>query len=298
VLAFCPKPHVDAQRIDRVCPRCDCLRSMRQCHIKDRGTYTAPPFIKRVLTREDLFASIKTLRTWLRESVAEDADDPAAEQARDHLLQTIGELTETYVKLTRADTAQTEYTLREWVFGQHWSDTTNGRGLSALVRNMLISGEYVWLQFQGSTVEDWAACAVQYTRALEYEIHRRIYEPCGERLITRDGFPMLSRQFTMGTVMFLYSERAKNSNWQTVLAQVAQPSGINELDMRQLVIDINALKDDRNKVAHTEHVNAALAHKIRAAVLGRQGQPGLLYRLITQLQLPTTPEPNRSTLIG
>jgi hypothetical protein len=102
----------------------------------------------------------------------------------------------------------------------------------------------------------------------------------------------------MGTVMFLYSERAKNSNWQTVLAQVAQPSGINELDMRQLVIDINALKDDRNKVAHTEHVNAALAHKIRAAVLGRQGQPGLLYRLITQLQLPTTPEPNRSTLIG
>ena len=46
---------------------------------------------------------------------------------------------------------------------------------------MLISGEYVWTQFQRTTIEDWAACAVQYTRALEYELHRRFYDPCGIR---------------------------------------------------------------------------------------------------------------------
>jgi hypothetical protein len=284
VLAFCPKPHVDQAHVDRVCPRCDCLRSIRLCHIKDRGTYTAPPFIKRVLTREDLFASITTLRSWLRESIAEHADDPAAEQARAQLLQTIGELTETYVKLTRADTAQTEHTLREWVFGEYWSTTASARGLALDARNMLISGEYVWLQFQGGTVEDWAACAVQYMRALEYEIHRRIYAPCGEALVTRDGLPMLARQFTLGTVVFLYRDRDKNTNWQTVLDRVAQPSGIDQAALRQLIIDINSIKDDRNKVAHTEHVNAALAQKIRSAVLGKQGEPGILYRLITQLQ--------------
>jgi hypothetical protein len=286
VMAFCPKPHVHAQRIDQVCPRCDCLRTKRLCHIKDRGTHTAPPFIRRVLTREDLFANIATLRTWLRESVSADSEDPAAEEARGRLLQTIGELTETYVKLTRADTAQTEYTLREWVFGNYWDEAHHARGFPPLVRQMLISGEYVWLQFQSSSVEDWAACAVQYTRALEHEIHRRIYEPCGERLVTREGLPMTSRGFTIGTVINLYIQRTSNTNWQTVLERVAQPSGIDEAIMKQLVKDIEALRLDRNKVAHTEHVNEALARKIRERVLGRQGQPGLLYRLITQLKPP------------
>lgn len=75
------------------------------------------------------------------------------------------------------------------------------------VRNMLLSGEFVWMQFQTSTIEDWAACAVQYTRALENELHRRLYDPCGLRLVIKDGTPMQPKQFTIGVVLFLYSER-------------------------------------------------------------------------------------------
>jgi hypothetical protein len=286
LLAFCPKPHISTQHIDRVCPRCDCLRSVQLCHIIGRGTYTAPPFVKRVLTREELLTSIRMLRGWLQTNVSpSDMSDPA-EQARNTMLRTIGELTETYVKLTRADTAQTEYGLREWIFGDYWSDEREERGLPKEVRNMLISGEFVWLQFQLSTIEDWAACAVQYTRALEFEIHRRLYEPCGQQLVTKEGAPMQPHQFTIGSVIYLYRDRKKNTNWTTVLDMVARPSGIAEDTFRQLLDEIEMLRIDRNKVAHTQHVDALLARRIRETVLGQHRQPGLLYRLCTQLNAP------------
>ena len=67
---------------------------------------------------------------------------------------------------------------------------------------------------------------------------------------------------------------------------VAQPSGIDEQALRQVVIDIEALRLDRNKVAHTERVDAALARKIRETVLGQQGQHGLLYRVCSLLDAP------------
>jgi hypothetical protein len=287
LLAFCPKPHVGADRVDRVCPRCDCLRSKRLCHIIGRAEYIAPPFVKRILTQEDLLASVQTLRGWLREHVAPDDASERADQAREQLLRTIGELTETYVKLTRVDTAQTERMLNEWVFGQYWLDSQNPRGLPEVVRHMLISGEYVWMQFQRTTIEDWAACAVQYTRALEYELHRRFYDPCGTRLTTKEGAPMLPKQFTIGSLMFIYRERKRDTNWQTLLARVAQPSGVEEDVLRQLVIDIEALREDRNKVAHTERVDAMLARKIREVVLGQHGQHGLLYRLCFLLKPPS-----------
>jgi len=70
------------------------------------------------------------------------------------------------------------------------------------------------------------------------------------------------------------------------LELVAQPSGIDEQALRQVVIDIEALRLDRNKVAHTERVDAALARKIRETVLGQQGQHGLLYRVCSLLDAP------------
>ena len=72
-----------------------------------------------------------------------------------------------------------------------------------------------------------------------------------------------------------------------MLELVAAPSSIDEQALRQLVIDIEAIRPDRNKVAHTEKVDAALARTIREAVLGRHGRPGLLYRLISQLNPPS-----------
>lgn len=286
LLAYCPKPHVSRDRIDRVCPRCDCLRNLRLCHIAGRAITIAPPFVKRILTRDELLASVASMRAWLQEHIDPEDSSEQAEMAREQLLRTVGELTDSYIKMTRADTRQTEQGLREWVFGSYWNDTNHPRGLPEAVRNMLISGEYVWNDFQHSTIEDWAACAVQYTRALEYEIHRRIYDPCGTRLLLGKGKPMESWQFTIGRVMFLYSEREKNTNWQTVLDLVAQPSALDEAGMIRLVTDIESIRKARNKVAHAEHIDAELANRIRGIVLGQQGQAGLLYRICSQLNPP------------
>jgi hypothetical protein len=71
--------------------------------------------------------------------------------------------------------------------------------------------------------------------------------------------------------------------WWTL---VARPSGLIEAAFIQLLKEIEMLRMDRNKVAHTQHVDASLARKIRETVLGQQMLPGLLYRLCSQLNAP------------
>lgn len=288
VLAFCPKPHVAPDRIDRVCPRCDCLQSRRLCHIIDDVVLhpVVPPFVKRILSMDELVGGVKTLRSWLRDNVGPDDTSERADRARDYTIRTIGELTDTYMQLTRPDTVHTENVLREWVFAEYWSDETHRRGLAGEARHMLISGEFVWNHLVHSTIEDWAACAVQYTRALEYELYRRFYEPCGRRLFRQEGDPMQPKQFTIGTPMFIYRERKKDANWSIVLERVALPSGADEATLRQLVIDVEQLRGDRNRVAHTEAVDKTIAGRVRDTVLGRPGQPGLLLRLCSTLDPP------------
>jgi hypothetical protein len=151
---------------------------------------------------------------------------------------------------------------------------------------MLIAGEYVWADFGRTTIEDWAACAVEYTRALEYEMHRRLYDPCGTTLLNKDSTPMQSKHFTFGSPAPMYFNRKTSPNWQTLLDRVAAPSGIDEATLKQLILDIDKIREDRNKIAHTEIVDKPLAKKIREAVLGQHGQPGLLYRLCSSLNPP------------
>ena len=52
------------------------------------------------------------------------------------------------------------------------------------------------------------------------------------------------------------------------------------------MIDIESLRQDRNKVVLTKHVAEAHAKKIHDAVLGQRGQPDLVYRVYSQLNSP------------
>jgi hypothetical protein len=117
-------------------------------------------------------------------------------------------------------------------------------------------------------------------------MHRRFYDPCGIRLVKSDGTSMEPHQFTFGSPAPMYYNRTKSTNWQTLLTFVAQPSGVDEQALKTLILDIEAIRLDRNKVAHTERVDAALAEKIREAVLGQRNQPGLLLRLSSMLDAP------------
>lgn len=285
-LALCPKPHISANRVDLVCPSCDCLQNPRLCHIMgiDQAITLTSPFVRRVLTHDQLVETINQLRDRFRRQI--DANDTSddAEIGRSNLLKAIGELTESYLSHQQLDTTQIEEKLT-WVFEAYWSMESHPRGLADDVRNMLISGEFVWNEFQRSTVKDWAACAVQYVRAIERELHRRLYWCCGSpSALQYYGKPMKPHQFTFGTVSIAYERRQNgDQNWQTLLNRAALPSGA-DLNVFEEVIGIVAqLRVSRNQIAHSERIDQAAAAAIRRVTLGQPGTAGALRRLTEML---------------
>ena len=171
------------------------------------------------------------------------------------------------------------------MFETYWRTESHPRGLGDDVRNMLISGEFVWNEFQRSTVKDWAACAVQYVRAIERELHHRLYQCCGTpSALQYYGKPMKPHQFTFGTVSTAYDRRQYgDQNWQTLVSRAALPSGA-DLNMFEEVIGIIAqLRVSRNQIAHSERIDQATAAAIRRATFGQPGTAGVLRRFVEML---------------
>jgi hypothetical protein len=274
----CPKPHIGPQIFDLVSSTTDCLKNPRLCHVMDR-TDIIPPFVKRVISEHELSMTIQILRERLQTSIDDDGDE--AEARRRQLFAMVGELTESFIKLTRADTLQIEHTLKQWVFGSKWDE--NAHCLSPAARNMLVSGEYVWLSFQRSSVEDWAAGAIQFVRALEHEMHRRMFEVCNNRL-HKGNQPMKEYHFMFGTPWKIYQGRATDQNWQIILDEVVYASGISDTVFIELLEDIEALRELRNQIAHKNTVDQTVAMKVHDSVLGRSGQQGILPRLVSMLR--------------
>lgn len=57
------------------------------------------------------------------------------------------------------------------------------------------------------------------------------------------------------------------------------PGGADPAAFERLLIDIDSLRQDRNRIAHAQEVDEETAEPIRTAVLGAIGRPGLLRRL-------------------
>jgi hypothetical protein len=289
VLAVCPKPHVGPAAVDLVCPRCDCLCSPVLCHILPAAPATVlPPFVRRVLTREQLIESIGHMRVRLRQSSTPDDESPEAEVLRAALLQTMGELTENYVSWRQPDAmlAQIEEKL-SWAFGALWRAEEHARGLPEDVRHMLLSGEYVWNEFQQAGVQDWAACAVQYVRALERELHRRLYARCGTPSeLVYYGMPMQPYQFTFGSLSRAFRKRhlaEPDPNWRVLVWYAAERSGADMAAFEALIADVTRLRKNRNKIAHSQRIGRSIAGTVRQAVLGSPGEAGVLRRFIDML---------------
>jgi len=243
-----------------------------------------PPFVRRVLTQDQLVEVINQLRDRFRRQIDPNDTSDDAEIARSNLLKAIGELTESYLSQQQLDTTQIEEKLT-WVFETYWRTESHPRGLGDDVRNMLISGEFVWNEFQRSTVKDWAACAVQYVRAIERELHHRLYQCCGTpSALQYYGKPMKPHQFTFGTVSTAYDRRQYgDQNWQTLVSRAALPSGA-DLNMFEEVIGIIAqLRVSRNQIAHSERIDQATAAAIRRATFGQPGTAGVLRRFVEML---------------
>lgn len=270
---LCPKPHIGAGIFDIVNAETDCLKNPLLCHVI--GQPIVAPFVVRVTTQEQLTQQSSALRSRSDEllyQIETQGDEDRAEHIREQIFAGVGRTVEQYVKLL-GNTTAIEENFERWVFGPYWKQ--HPRSLSEEVRNSLISGEMVWQNYQETLLQDWAAPAIQFCRALEFEIKRRLYLPCPNKYqLPRSGF-------TLGFLTYTYSRQASDStarnNWHTFLWLVQQ-SGNQPQDF-ELIIQVmihHNVKDKRNLLAHGGTVTKEIAASLREAIIGDRSKPGML----------------------
>jgi hypothetical protein len=298
VLAICRKPHISPLHADLVSPRHDCLQNPKQCHIMgqiDPNT-VLPPFIQRVQSQEDLLQTIAQLRELLQDKFTAQDESAEADEARSRLLNAIGELTEAYFKFKQPPTLDIEEKLKAYFADEYWQQSRETpRGLPKAVRHMLISGEYVRSELKGVGIQDWAACAVQYVRALEVELKRRLYETSGDpsKLLVKDYkkqeyVPMKSNRFTFGTVTTAYQKRPNHKHWQVFLSEAVVKSGADAAEFEELIGFVDDIRQHRNNIAHGARISENIAEGVRERVLRKTGtnDKGVLPRLVMMLDAP------------
>jgi hypothetical protein len=166
----------------------------------------------------------------------------------------------------------------------------------------LLSGEYVWDEYKQTTLNDWAAPAVQFCRALEAEIKRRIHDYYPS---SKDYFPDVGQKgfktITLGVIDIIYEFRNKDlntadqkdkekiksaqHNWPLCKAIVAHSkSDLKEFeDILRCMVEEH-ISQNRNHLAHGGSVSQGIAQALRDAIIGRRGKPGILYRLAECLE--------------
>ena len=278
---LCPKPHIHPDRVDLVRKDQDCLRNPQMCHVI--GQHILPPYIQRVWTPEELATASQELRSYVQDI---DPDDESfeADVKRGALFKHISELAQSYMELVKPDTRYVNKVLGD-IFGAYWATAPDC--LHENVRNMLIAGEYVSTQLADSAINDWAVSAVQFVRALEYEMTRRLFHMCRGKLVSR-GQVMQEKHFTFGTPGYIvqnYTTKAQH-NWAVWEYSILEPFKVDKKQFMSLLTEINTLTQARNKIAHKDVVTQALAEDVRTKILGKRNQDGLLLQLIEMLKAP------------
>ncbi len=278
---LCPKRHIGPGVTDLVNVDTDCLKNPLLCHVMDQPI--VPPFVVRVTTQEQLVQQSNDLRArsaaQLRQAEA-DNDELRAESLRQHIFTGIGRAVEHYVKLF-ANTNAIENTFETWIFGEYWKK--HPRCLDEHTRDALISGEYVWQNYQDASLHDWAAPAIQFCRALEHEIHRRLDIPL------QDQYRLPKSGFTLGTIPYAYYNRHKEKdaahNW-SLLTTLVQNSGGSITEFEALIARFNneQVKEHRNRLAHGDFVDRDIAASLRTSIIGDKRTPGILCWLVEHVE--------------
>ncbi len=276
---LCPKPHIGPAVFDLIDPDTDCLKNPLVCHVIQQPITI--PLVIRAGTREELAQQTGDLRRRMDDPLSDAErrdDDEHAEQMRGHIFTGVGRTIERYVKL-RGNTATIEETFERWVFDIYWRG--HAWSLSAESRMMLLSGEYVWQEYAQTQLDDWAAPAIQFCRALEHELKRRTY--AADNL---DNYKLSKAGWTLGTPLHAYEKRipadlpaAVNArhNWSILIAHVqacnADPVAF-ENAMRWLVEA--QVGKHRNTLAHSNAASREMAQVVRATIIGDRRRPGVL----------------------
>jgi hypothetical protein len=278
---LCPKPHIGDGVFDLVNADRDCLKNPRLYHVM--GQTIVSPFVVRVTTQEQLTQQSNELRTRnseLLQQAEQRGDEARAEQLRGHIFTGIGRAVEQYVKLF-GNTKAIEENFERWVFGPYWKQ--HARCLSVATRDSLVSGEFVWQHYQEGTLQDWAAPAIQYCRALEHELKRRLFLPCPNRyMLAKSGF-------TLGSITYAYTNRfidkTAQNNWET-FSWLVRNAGSDPQEFECVVKQMinEQIKDKRNLLAHGGAVTKEVASSLRENIIGDRNRPGILRWLVEHFE--------------
>jgi hypothetical protein len=310
---ICPKPHIGPGVVDLVDPR-ECLQNPLVCHMI--GQPIVPPVVLRSLSGGELAGCIGDLRHATDQALSEaehqalaaalseaerQQHEERAEQLRAQILAGVGRAVEQYVR-QRGNTEAIREHFEQWVFGDHWAN--HPWCLTEDVRAMLLSGEYVWQEYQqlGDQLADWAAPAVQYCRALERELKRRLFIHAQWKQYK------IKHQYgwTLGTPLHAYKHREGldrsgaatphaqhgQHNWKVMCSYLKQGSAdeaayeATETAFAAMFAKLVAiaLDDLRNQLAHGGAVSRETATLIRSAVIGSRQHTGAIIWTTTHVR--------------
>jgi hypothetical protein len=157
---------------------------------------------------------------------------------------------------------------------------------------MLISAEYVWQEYEQADLDDWAAPAIQYCRALELELKRR--------LSVSDPLAYIPRRWGLGMPEHAMrwkdrdaeTRNGKNArhNWH-LMRERARQAGASieafEAVLQRLVSE--QVLPKRNGLAHGAAVPGSAADALRTTIVGSRNREGLLCWIAEHLEpLPLT----------
>jgi hypothetical protein len=272
---LCPKRHIGPDVMDIVNPDKDCLKNPHLCHVI--GQPITPPFVVRVTSQAALTHQSGELRARVDAALAQaenQGKEEEAEAIRQQVFNGVGQTVENYVKLM-GNTKEIEKSFDTWAFGNDWRKTH--RCLDKASRDALVSGEFVWQNYQGHALEDWAAPAIQYCRALEHELKRRLHLP-------NYHYRLNSPSFTIGTVTTAYFHHKYDDNWRT-FKEIALQSKSSEEELLWMVGRLvkEKVREYRNLLAHGGPVTEQVATSLRDSILGDKNNPGLLHWLVKHL---------------
>lgn len=284
---LCPRPHVGPDAFVLTNVETDCLKNPRVCHAI--GQSIVPPLVIRASTPSELFRQSTAIRNRSNTTLQQAEDEgheEHAEQLRTQIFTGIGRAVEQYARV-HGNLAAIEDYFEQWIFGIYWR--SHARCLAAETRSMLLSGEYVWQEYRQAYLDDWAAPSIQYCRALELELRRRLGVP--------EPQAYRPRRWSLGMPLHAYQHRSTHArawhNWELLTERVAQSGSalpsfgavLQQMIDRQLV-------PKRNLLAHGERTQRETAELLRLTILGTRSEPGILCWITEHLEPsePTAPD--------
>ena len=292
---LCPKPHIGQGRVDIVDMHKHCLKDPRICHVY--GQQIPLPFVIRASTLEDMNEQGSNVRRQNDQTLSQaeaSENDARVEQLISTIFLGVGRSIERYVKM-QGNTSTIEAYYEDWIFGDYWKK--HSRCLSAETRNMLLSAAFVWDEYKHTSgLTDWAAPAVQYCRALETEMKRRLFPSS-----MQGSFKIPGRHMTLGVLATIsrYKDldmsQAKNSNerykiedskynWQLFTELVtASKSSITDFDDMLRYFTDDGVANKRNLLAHGSIISQDIAQSLRNSIIGIKGAQGFLTWLVENL---------------